>query len=131
MEVRPASAPALDPPPPQGVIVPAVGRVRSIEAGDRKAAYVWKGVFEADPADPRIQAVIARRPGPGAPDAGDAASILYDEQVEAAGITTSKLDYSFNYVIQGGKLDVIVRPDDQFHQGDPGGFTVFVGIPGG
>jgi hypothetical protein len=113
-------------------VIPAVGRARKVEAGNSTTSYVWQGVFEVDPADPRIAAVIAKRSaGPRPPDAGDAGAILYAEQVKAAGIATHTLDFSFDYSIQSGKLNVVVRPDDQFHEGDPTGFTVSVGIPGG
>jgi hypothetical protein len=126
--VAPAS---VVPAPPDGVILPAIGRARSVVAGDRTTSYTWKAVYEASEADvqpgrPSVADVTTSNM-----DTGDIASLLYAAQVRAAGVEISTMGAGFSYAIQGGSLAVIVRSDDDVHKGDPSGFTISVGVAGG
>ena len=116
-------------------MIPKIGRVREVRAGRPSDAFVWTAVFDADPGEPRIREILAKDTTtplrPDRYDAGDAAAMLYADQVRAAGIETHNLEASFDYSIQDGKYVVIVRPDDDFHKDDPNGFSVVVSIPGG
>jgi hypothetical protein len=130
---RPAAvAPAAPvPPPPDGVILPAIGHLRSVVAGDRTTAYTWKAVYEASEADVGPHRSKVADEIIGSMDTGDVASVLYAAQVRAAGVEVTTMGASFSYMIQGGSLAVTVRSDDDFHKGDPSGFTISVGVAGG
>ena len=117
----PAGAPA-----PEGFVMPSSARVRELIAGDRGTAYRWKGVFEARPDDPSLAPHTKE-----GRDAGDAALALYGEQIEAAGLGRGFDGMSVSYFIQDRSLHVMCRSDDDFHAGDPTGFSCFVGAPGG
>jgi hypothetical protein len=122
----------LDPAPPRGTVVPGIGSPRTVEAGGQQSAFVWMAVYEVDPSEPRIQRVLdAARSDGLALDPGDAAAIVYMEEVRAAGIDVVEHVAGFAYLIQDGELEVIVRPDDDFHRNDPNGFTIAVGPRGG
>ncbi len=127
----PTKASSVQPSPPDGVILPSIGHVRSVAAGDNTTAYVWKAIYEASEADIREGRATVADSLTSNMDTGDIASVLYAAQVRAAGIEVSSMGAGFSYTIQGGSLAVIVRPDDDFHKGDPTGFTISVGVAGG
>lgn len=127
-----ATASPVQPAPPAGTILPRVGKVRNVSPGDATTAYTWKAVYEVDPAEARVRRVLDQARVDGVSlDAGDAGAAVYREEVRATGVDVHDLGPGFSYPIQGGKLDVIVRPDDDFHRGDPNGFTISVGPAGG
>ncbi len=101
-----------------------------MKRGDANAAYVWLGVFEADPSHPKI--VAARQEFPW--DAGHAALVPYCRQLQAAGIEArggggDRCMYS----IQRGKRDVIAQSDQRHADGmrNPNLFTITIGPAGG
>lgn len=124
-------APPVAPPPPAGTILPRTARLRSAHAGDRTTSYTWKAVYEVDPADPSVAKRLESETAQGLTlDPGDIGAALYLDEVRAAGIADTNYGTGFSYSIAGG-LVVIVRPDDDFHRGDPNGYTISIGPAGG
>jgi hypothetical protein len=124
----PAWQAAWGPPPPEGVMVPRIGRVIRAEDGRPvRAAYVWKGAFEVDPAEPEVAARVREETAQfGSPSAlGEIGKQLYLQHVIAAGIETSYDGYNIQndalYVHVVGSLD---SDRDAV-------FELFVGPPGG
>ena len=129
----PPAAASLDPqlaaaPPPEGVLLPKVGKVREVEPGARNTAYSWKAIFEVDPSDPQVAALVVTGE---AKDAGDAGALLYRKQLQAATIELSMYGPESTYMIDGGASVVSVLSTDQFHPDDPTGFSLSVGPAGG
>ncbi len=124
--------PAVVPAPPEGTILPHIGHARSVIAGDKTTAYVWKAVYEVDPTDAHIRDAIDKARADGLTlDAGDAGVAIYREEVRATGADITFDTTGFGYPIRGTSLYVSVRSDDDVHKGDPTGFTISVGPGGG
>lgn len=141
-EVRSPSA--LDPPPPAGVIVPAIGEPRCVSIKP-DGGYLWRGTFDVPADDPRVIAEIkkhdphdriamdlARRNEAvtGKPwrslTPGQAGAALYLEQAHAAGVATDDTGY-----VVAGRFDVIVVADRTNDCLTPSSFEVLVSPPGG
>jgi len=113
---------ALDPPPPAGVIVPAIGQARCVS---RKpdGGYLWRATFDVPADDPRVVAEIKKW---GQMRPGAAGAKLYLEQVDAAGIAADDTGYVIT-----GRFDVIVVADRDLDCLTPSSFEVLVSPPGG
>lgn len=121
---------AVEPSPPAGVVLPAVGRSREVLGGTGKTAYYWKAVYEVAPDDPAIISALASDDALPGWDAGDAALHLYESQIEAAGLELTRGPGTTMYY-PIGDLVVTASSGSQFHLNDPTGFTIFVGPAGG
>ena len=95
-------------------------------------SYTWQAVYEVDPADPAVaKRLEAEKAEWGLTlDPGDIGAALYLDEVRAAGLVDTNYGTGFSYPISGG-LVVIVRCDDDFHRGDPNGYTISIGPAGG
>jgi hypothetical protein len=113
--------------------VPAAGRVREIPAA-AGTPYSWWAVFELDADDPLVARTRAEPSDEGFPerwDAGDVGLALYLRQVRDLGIhATTHGPLQFSYQLPNGD-EVMAFSHDQLHPGDPTGFTITVGPPGG
>jgi hypothetical protein len=101
------------------------------EVGDSKTAYLWRGIYKADPNYPPVKSEIARF-GRSNYGVGDAAVSVYCELVKSKGIKTHNPGGMCGYNFkdrQGKTWRAIVRGD--YHSQESGEFSVFIGIPGG
>lgn len=132
----PTSKPVVAPSPPKieplpdGVVVPTVGKPVEAATGGPRASFLFRAVFEVDPADPAI--VAARKAqNRGDWDAGDLAADLYMQQVRAAGVkATGGPGAGGYYPLPGGRV-VVVRADDAYNDGQKNRFTIILGAAGG
>lgn len=116
--------PDTGPPPPEGVMVPRGGVVVRADDGGGRAAYLWKGLFTADPSDPQLQASIAAATSTGEVLTANGALLRrYEEDVKAAGTSTTGSPSSpgFHYMTTGATpYAVFVRlPADDPHGPPP------------
>lgn len=132
VKASPADPAPVKPPPPAGVVLPRSAKLRVVHPGDAKTAYVWQAIYDADAQHPAVKQALEAATKDGLTlDAGDAAVSVYADELRAAGVEVSDLMGGFMYRVEPGTLDVIVRSDDDFHRGDPTGFTISVGPAGG
>lgn len=132
----PTSKPVVAPSPPKveplpdGMIVPTVGKPIEAAKGGPRASFLFRAVFEVDPADPAIVAARAVKDR-GAWDAGDLAADLYMQQVRAAGVKAAGGPGAGGYYpLPGGRV-VVVRADDTPNDGQKNRFTIILGTAGG
>jgi hypothetical protein len=101
------------------------------EVGDTTTAYLWRGIYKADPNNPPIKSEIARF-GHSNYGVGDAAFSVYCKLVKSKGIKVHNPGDMCGYNFkdrQGKTWRAIVRSD--YHSPDSGEFSVFIGTPGG
>jgi hypothetical protein len=110
------------------VLLPEVGTLRTLEPAPKGAAYDWQAIYEVDPADPRLEPIMAEGH---AKDAGDAAATLYQRQAKTAGRDVSGAGTYASYPIEGGARTVMILSADHSHRDDATGFSIVVGITGG
>lgn len=121
-------------PPPDGVILPTIGRLRSAEIGPRSAAYQWRAFYEVDPDDPAL--VEYRKQDRGTANLTvDSLAVSYlEEQFKKDNIEVTNYGPSFAYPIQEGTLTVFVAADDSRYpdiEDEPLVFQISVGPTGG
>ncbi len=105
------------------------------EIGKSNYAYRWKGLYRADPNNPKIKAELKKVGESKYYGLSAAAVSVYDKQVEALGIKVdSRMTGIFSYMVkdrQGRQWQVIVRGDQDFYTSKSGEFSVFRSPPSG